>query len=170
MSAVTYDTWQHGQYGEELFAVALHKALKAGKLPRGTVWFRNILFNEGPGDIDFLVAGPTGIFVFDVKHWSDSSHMWTSAERGAEVSKLEAEWISYRLQDALERLGTELVMGWVMTNARKTEYVSEIPCYTPNEAIDVMADHDAGISDLHLAALGRCIHNRFTLVSGPTAR
>ncbi len=166
-------SWQQGRDGEDIFAVALHKAKKAGLIPLTTVWFRNVRFGDGPGDIDFLVIGPTGAFVFDVKNWSEHSRMWADAERAATVSILEAEFVYSRIGDALDDLGVDLQLAWVMVGASQSDrYPShiEVPLLTPAEAIEAIQGGGPLMTTNQATALARYASDSFTLTTKPEAR
>ena len=164
MRAEQVSSWQKGTEGEDRFEAALYGN---AEFRQWFKWLRNMRmqFNQRDllsmglnmteeyynarfntqGDLDFVLFGPTGVFLIDVKNWDSTAgfgEVWTERiDKMGEMLSWQRDFLRVKLEDALEPMGLDVTAAIVMAGKQQPyETAGEFPIYSIEEAIAVMND------------------------------
>lgn len=178
---IEQSTWEIGEEGEAQFDLFLYRSGLLHDQPFRMLSnlafdakreFPNLVHADHPlGDIDRVIIGPTGVWVWDVKNWSRMPSR-EECERRAHWTSLGAAYVYKVLEDAMQALKLDVKYGWAMMGLQpEIKYVSAMPLATPEEALEMMQQSPVAIFDeADLEALWTWAEARFKTVGAPVAQ
>jgi hypothetical protein len=167
---VVRDGYAIGAEGEAIFSQAFNRS---GLPALDFFMYENMLWGAGPGDIDRLVIGPSGIWVWDVKHWGHAYPAFSEVvQEQRSMTIHEAEYVYFMLQDAMADVGLdEVQVGWAMTKVQQPyEYLDGLAVCSVDRAMEGMRDNDPVIGPLQVLELVKASFRAFKAAGTPHAR